>query len=131
MIHSAVGGRSKREKSLARYAALQALNLAFCWGWFAVLGLVALTQYNLDEIAFWLLFGGACAGLYGLRPNVEKAIDMSWAGDVATAASRESAEKLKPVKRRIDMAFSIIVLVLLVLFLALWTLQIFQRIGSG
>src|SRR6266516_384764 len=90
-------------RSLARYATLQALALVFCWGWFAVWGLIALTEYELDQPQFWLLFGSACAGLYGLRPNLERAIDRMWVGNkTAPAAIAEKIAQLRPVKRRID-----------------------------
>jgi hypothetical protein len=122
--------KPSRYKSTGLYAALQALNLAFCWGWFAALGLLAILGYDLDQIGFWLLGGAACAGFYGLRPNVERAIDAHWAGDGATAASREKATLLRPIKRRIDMAFSIVVLALLLAVLILWVLQMIQGPSS-
>jgi hypothetical protein len=113
-------------KSLAAYAALQSLALIFCWVWFAALWSVAFFRFSLADLEWWLLVASACAGLYGLRPNLEKAIDAAWlrkgpaTGRPSPAALTERAAQLKPIKRRIDLVFSLIVLGLLVLSLVLW-----------
>ena len=53
----------------------------------------------------------ACAGLYGLRPNLERAIDTAWLQGVKnSSALAERMAQLKPIKRRIDVFFSVVVL---------------------
>jgi hypothetical protein len=95
--------------------------LLFCWGWFGALWGVAVFNFTIGEIEWWLLVLSACFGLYGLRPNLEKAIDSAWLGPKSTpAALAERAAQLKPVKRRIDIVFSLVVIALLLLSAVLW-----------
>ena len=111
-------------KSLALYAALQSASLGFCWIWFAALGIFGVSQYGLDQVQFWLLFGSACAGLYGLRPNLERAIDSMWLREKRTpAAASELIAQLKPVKRRIDVVFTIIIVAIMLILGAVYSLE--------
>ena len=108
-------------KRIAIYAALQSLTLAACWAWFAVLWGVALVWYTMSDLAWWVLVAGACAGVYGLRPNLERAIDTAWLQGVKTSpALAERVAQLRPVKRRIDIFFSIAMLVLVAAGVAIW-----------
>lgn len=76
---------------------------------------MAFFKYTLGDFEWWLLVISACAGLYGLRPNLERAIDSAWLQGIDNAkALAERAAILRPIKRRIDMIFS---LVLVSLFL--------------
>lgn len=119
-------------KSLALYATLQTLAMACCWAWFVVLGLIAYLNFNLDQVEWWFLTGTACAGLYGLRPNLEKAIDKSWLGDTSNAqALLERIAQLRPIKRRIDLIFSISILILFVLAVTLWYSGVFNPGNPG
>jgi hypothetical protein len=102
-------------KSIPLYITLQTLTLFGCWAWFGGLWSVAFFKYTLGDFEWWLLVISACAGLYGLRPNLERAIDSAWLQGIDNAkALAERAAILRPIKRRIDMIFS---LVLVSLFL--------------
>jgi hypothetical protein len=103
------------------YITLQALALAGCWTWFALLWAIAFFGYTLGDIEWWVLVAAACAGLYGLRPNLERAIDTAWLQGVKTSAAlAERVAQLKPIKRRIDLFFSVLVLVLFIIGALLW-----------
>ncbi len=106
---------------IALYATLQTLTLAACWIWFAVLWSIALFSYTLGDFEWWVLVASASAGVYGLRPNLERAIDAAWLHGVKTSSALAArAAQLKPVKRRIDILFSIAMLVLVVVGAILW-----------
>lgn len=108
-------------RSIVLYVILQTAALIFCWGWFAVWWSVAFFSFRLDQFEWWLLFATSLAGLYGLRPNLERAIDHYWIGAKSTpTAVKERAEQLRPVKRRIDVIFSLTLSVLLVVTLVIW-----------
>jgi len=108
-------------KRIALYATLQTLTLAGCWIWFAVLWSVALFSYTLGDLEWWVLVAAASAGVYGLRPNLERAIDTAWLQSVKTSAALAArAAQLRPVKRRIDILFSITMLVLVAVGAVLW-----------
>src|SRR6266571_4062350 len=110
-------------KRIRLYATLQALTLAGCWLWFALLWSVALFTYTLGDVEWWVLVAAASAGLYGLRPNLERAIDSTWLQGVrSSAALAERVAQLKPVKRRIDIIFSAAVLLLVGGAAVLWLL---------
>ena len=98
------------------YAFLQTLTLVACWTWFAGLWSLAFFQFSLEEdIEWWFLVASACAGLYGLRPNLERAIDTAWLRGINhPKALAERIAQLKPIKRRINLIFSVALLVLLV-----------------
>ncbi len=105
------------QKSLRVYALLQTLTLCLTWLWFGVLWLIAFVNFNLDNLEWWLLVGSACAALYGLRPNLERAIDTAWLQGIAdTKALGERFAQLKPVKRRVFAISSLIVLALFAVF---------------
>ena len=115
-------------KRIRLYITLQALTLAGCWIWFALLWTVAFFGYSLGDIEWWVLVAAATAGLYGLRPNLERAIDTAWLQGVKNSATlAERAAQLKPIKRRIDIFFSVIVLALFIAAVALWV--IFGALG--
>jgi hypothetical protein len=119
-------------KRLRLYITLQALTLAGCWIWFALLWSVAFFAYSLGDIQWWVLVAAACAGLYGLRPNLERAIDTAWLlGVKNTAALTERVAQLKPIKRRIDVLFSVIVLALFIISVALWTIFVTFGVDVG
>jgi hypothetical protein len=109
-------------RSIRLYAALQVAALLSCWIWFLVLlGISTVQNYTMAQLEWWVLIGAACAGLFGLRPNLERAIDRTWLGDLKNpAALAERAAELKPVKRRIDIIFSLVLLALVVVSLVLW-----------
>jgi hypothetical protein len=109
-------------RSIRLYAALQVAALIGCWSWFLVLlGISTLENYTMAQFEWWVLIAGACAGLFGLRPNLERAIDRTWLGDPKNpAAVAERAAELKPIKRRIDITFSLVLLALVVLSLVFW-----------
>lgn len=114
-------------KSLSLYVALQSLTLFGCWAWFAGLWAVAFFSYNLDNLEWWLLVISACAGLYGLRPNLERAIDTAWLqGITNTKALTERAAILRPIKRRIDLIFSLVVVSLLLILALLWGIGVIR-----
>ena len=103
-------------RSLTLYAVLQLLALIFCWGWFAVLWAVAAFNYQIGDFQWWLLVATGMAGLYGLKPNLEKAIDRVWLGNSRnTQALTERVAQLKPIKRRIDVVFSLVLIGILVI----------------
>lgn len=119
--------QTQPEKSITLYIALHSLTLFGCWIWFAGLWSVAFFNYDFGDLEWWLLVISACAGLYGLRPNLEKAIDTAWLQGVSnTQALAERAAVLRPIKRRIDLIFSIIVISLLTIGLVLWMSGVFQ-----
>jgi hypothetical protein len=102
------------------YVVLQALTLCGCWTWFAALWTIAFFNYSLGDLEWWLLVAAACAGLYGLRPNLERAIDAAWLKGVnGKEALQERISQLRPIKRRIDLTFSFGVLILLVILVIL------------
>lgn len=106
---------------IALYVTLQSLTLAGCWAWFALLWTMAFFNYSLGDLEWWVLVATACAGLYGLRPNLERAIDTAWLQGLKTSAAlAERIAQLKPIKRRIDMLFSIIVIVLFIIGVGIW-----------
>jgi hypothetical protein len=108
-------------KRIAIYAALQSLVITFCWLWFGVLWSIALFTYTMSDLEWWVLVATACAGVYGLRPNLERAIDTAWLQGVKTSdALTARVAQLRPVKRRIDVLFSIIVIVLVGVGTVIW-----------
>lgn len=101
------------QKSLRLYALLQSLALLLTWSWFAALWSLAFFNFDLGNVEWWLLVGSACAALYGVRPNLERAIDTAWLQGIADkTALAERFAQLKPVKRRVFVIFTLIVLVL-------------------
>jgi hypothetical protein len=120
-------------RSIRLYAALQVAALIGCWSWFLVLlGISAIQNYTMAQSEWWVLLAAACAGLFGLRPNLEKAIDRTWVGDLTnTAAAAERAAMLKPVKRRIDIIFSLFLLVLVIATVLLWYVTGVGTTGAG
>lgn len=124
-------GNRNNQKSLTVYAMLQTLTLLVTWGWFAALWSVAIVSFTLEDLEWWLLVGSACAGLYGLRPNLERAIDTAWLqGITDTKALGERFAELKPIKRRVSLIFSIGTLALLTILLVFYTFS-FIRITPG
>lgn len=108
---------------LALYATLQSLTLVGCWIIFVALWTFALFNYDMDNLEWWLLVGVACMGVYGLRPNLERAIDTAWLGDSKNSqALAERVAQLRPIKRRIDILFSVGVIALFVVGLIIWTI---------
>ena len=122
MRGSEVENKPLSQKSLRIYALLQTLTLVACWTWFAGLWSLAFFQYSLEEdIEWWFLVASACAGLYGLRPNLERAIDTAWLKGISNPkALAERIAQLKPIKRRINLIFSAALLVLLVVITILY-----------
>jgi len=121
-------------RSIRLYAVLQVAALIGCWSWFLVLLSISTIQnYTMAQFEWWVLIGAACAGLFGLRPNLEKAIDRTWLGDIKNPAmAAERAAVLKPVKRRIDIIFSLLLLVLAILSVVLWYSGFFGVVaGAG
>jgi hypothetical protein len=126
-----VNGKPYSGRSLVLYGTLQTLVLIFCWGWFAALWSAAFFRFTLTQIEWWLLVASACAGLYGLRPNLERAIDSAWLGKPSTpAVLNERAAYLKPIKRRIDLVFSVIVIAILVALIVLWYSGVLRTNGT-
>lgn len=124
-------GNQKNEKSLTLYAVLQTITLLVTWGWFAALWSVAIVLFTLEDLEWWLLVASACAGLYGLRPNLERAIDTAWLqGITDSKALGERFAQLKPIKRRVAVIFSLVTLALLTLLLAFYSLS-FLNLGPG
>jgi hypothetical protein len=118
-------------RRIALYVLLQTLTLVGCWIWFAVLWSIAFFSYTLADFEWWLLVGTAVMGLYGLRPNLERAIDAAWLRGIKNSkALAERVNQLKPIKRRIDVMFSIAVLVLLVLAALIWFSLTLAGIGG-
>jgi len=105
-------------RRMALYVLLQILILVFCWGWFAALWSIAFFNYDYDQIEWWLLFGSGLAGLYGLRPNLERAVDAYWLGkSTQKDLLKERAAQLTPVKKRIDLVFSVLLIAMLAVLL--------------
>jgi len=110
---------------MALYATLQTLTLAGCWLWFGVLWTIAFFSYSIDRVEWWVLVVAACAGVYGLRPNLERAIDTAWLQGVKTSSALAArVAQLRPVKRRIDITFSVLVLGLAAIALVIWVTSI-------
>jgi|GEM_PF-4977540 len=119
-------------KSRRLYIALHTLALVACWAWFAGLWGIAFFQFTLGDFEWWLLVASACAGLYGLRPNLERAIDTAWLKGINNSkALSERVAQLRPIKRRIDLVFSITVLVLLLIGTALYFGRVIPLDGRG
>lgn len=115
-------GKQDNQKSLTLYAVLQTLTLVVTWGWFAALWSVAIVLFTLQDLEWWLLVASACAGLYGLRPNLERAIDAAWLKGISDSkALGERFAQMKPIKRRVAIIFSLVTLGLLTLLLVLYT----------
>jgi len=110
---------------------MQTIAMAACWLWFGVLWSVAVVNYSFADPAAWLLLASACAGLFGLRPNLERAIDRVWLQGYTTTPKvvAERLSQLRPIKRRIDIVFSLAVF-LAVLLLILSANGVFD-LGSG
>ncbi len=124
-------GNQKNQKSLTLYAVLQTLTLLVTWGWFAALWSVAIVAFTLEDLEWWLLVASACAGLYGLRPNLERAIDTAWLqGITDSKALGERFAQLKPIKRRVAVIFSLVTLTLLTLLLAFYSFS-FLTLRTG
>jgi hypothetical protein len=113
--------RRTEPKSLSLYAFLHAATLCVSWGWFAGLWAVAIYGgYTPGDFEWWLLAASGLAGFYGLRPNLERAIDSAWLKGVDNQKLlQERVAQLRPIKRRIDLVFTLVVLGLLVVFAAL------------
>ena len=115
-----MNNKSTAPRSLQMYVVLQTLTLCGCWTWFAALWTIAFFNYTLGDLEWWLLVAAATAGLYGLRPNLERAIDAAWLKGVSgREALQERIAQLRPIKRRIDLTFSLGVLILLVFLVIL------------
>jgi len=105
-------------RRIALYVVLQSATLVFCWAWFGILWSVAFFNFSYDQVEWWLLFGSGLAGLYGLRPNLERAIDSYWLGAKTNPTQlKERAAQLLPVKRRIDVIFSLLLIAIFVIVL--------------
>lgn len=114
------------QKSLRLYAILQTATLLLTWLWFGGLWTFAFFSFSLDNLEWWLLVGSACAALYGVRPNLERAIDTAWLqGITDTTALSERFAQLKPVKRR---AFVTVTLGVLAFFFVVLVYGIFTGI---
>ena len=112
--------KSTAPRSLQLYVVLQTLTLCGSWTWFAALWTIAFFNYSPGSLEFWLLLAAACAGVYGLRPNLERAIDAAWLKGVSgREALQERIAQLRPIKRRIDLTFSLGLLVLLLIMVIL------------
>lgn len=119
-------------KRIVLYALLQASSLAVCWIWFAALWSFAFFVYSWEQFEWWLLVAAACAGLYGLRPNLERAIDTAWLQGLKSApAVAERVAQLRPIKRRIDLIFTVSVVGLLLAGLVLYGALLFLTGGRG
>lgn len=118
-------------RRIALYALLQTSVLLVCWGWFAFWWWQAY-YFHLDQIEWWLLFGTSFAGLFGLRPNLERAIDAAWIGKQTNKLLVEQRiAQLRPVKRRIDLAFSVVLIILLAALLAVQGTGLLQGSSPG
>ena len=96
-----------------------------CWIIFVTLGTFALMNYDLGDVGFWALLAVACMAVYGLRPNLERAIDTAWLSDVKNPqVLTERVAQLRPIKRRIDIFFSVGVIVLFLAGAAVWAILI-------
>jgi membrane protein required for beta-lactamase induction len=92
---------------------------------FVALWTFALFNYDLGDFEWWLLVAVACMGVYGLRPSLERAIDTAWLGDVKNSqALAERVAQLRPIKRRIDILFSVGVVAFFVLGVIIWTILV-------
>jgi hypothetical protein len=112
--------RGPNVHNLRLYVTLQAVSSLFCWAWFAGLWAFAL-NYSLGDLGWWLLVLSACAGLYGLRPNLERAIDSAWLRGISNSkVLAERVAELRPIKRRIDLIFSMLVFAFLMVLLFVW-----------
>ena len=111
-----MGDRPFGGKSLRLYGALQMLVLAFCWGWFAILWTLSFTGSGFADPGAWFLLASGAAGLFGLRPNLEKAIDSLWLKEYKSQPKvmAQKASQLVPIKKRIDLIFSLVLMVLLI-----------------
>jgi hypothetical protein len=119
------GNAPQPPKNLALYATLQSLTLIVCWIIFVTLGTFALMNYDLGDVGCWLLLAVACMAVYGLRPNLERAIDTAWLSDVKNQqALTDRVAQLRPIKRRIDIFFSVGVIVLFLAGAILWAILI-------
>ncbi len=115
------------QKSITLYIVLQSLTLVACWVWFGGLWSVAFFGFAPEDLEWWFLVAAACAGLYGLRPNLERAIDAAWLKGITNSkALAERAAQLRPVKRKIDLLFSAIVIATLLLVSALYFSGVFH-----
>lgn len=112
-------------RPLSLYAALQSATLVGCWIIFVSLWTFALFNYDLGDVEWWVLVAVACMGVYGLRPSLERAIDTAWLGDVKNSeALAARVAQLRPIKRRIDIFFSIGVASIFVLGIIIWSILI-------
>ncbi len=103
-------------KSIRLYILLQVLSLGACWVWFVAVGSVAIFGYTMSDFEWWLLFGAALAGIFGLRPNLERAIDVVWLQGIKTSSDlSERISQLRPIKRRIDFFFTLAVVAIFVI----------------
>ncbi len=118
-------------KSIRLYVFLQSATLVICWLWFAALWSVAFFNYTWEDFEWWLLVATACAGLYGLRPNLERAIDAAWLqGLKSSQAVAERIAQLRPVKRRIDLVFTAAVVTLMLAALIIYLVLLLSGNGS-
>ena len=116
---------TSNQKSLTVYAVLQTLTLFLTWGWFSALWAVAMVAFTMMDLEWWLLVASACAGLYGLRPNLERAIDTAWLkGITDSKALGERFAQMKPIKRRVAVTFSLVTLALLTLLLVFFAFNL-------
>ena len=116
-------------KALSLYVTLQSLVLLVSWAWFAALSSSAFLRYTVADAGWWLLVGAACAGFFGLRPNLERAIDAAWFG--RDAADRGTPEQIKPIKRWIDVVVSFVIVVLVLVYVLLWYASAIYSSSSG
>jgi membrane protein required for beta-lactamase induction len=117
--------RPLTRKSILLYVALQSITVLACWIWFAGLWSLASFNFGFGDIEWYLLVAAACAGLYGLRPNLEKAIDAAWLRGLNNAnAVAERVARLRPIKRRIDLIFSIVLIGILLIVVAIWGISL-------
>lgn len=124
--------RSGNQKSLRLYALLQTASLVATWGWFAALWSVAIVAFTLEDLEWWFLVISACAGLYGLRPNLERAIDTAWLQGISdTKALGERFSQLKPIKRRVSVIFSLVTLAILTLLLIFYAVNFLSAGGRA
>ncbi len=109
------------------YTALQSVTLLACWAWFGGLWSIAFFGFSPGDLEWWFLVVSACAGLYGLRPNLERAIDTAWLKGVTNSkVLAERAAELRPLKRKIDLLFSAVVIVILLLVSVLYISGVFH-----
>jgi hypothetical protein len=102
------------QRSLRMYALAQTLAVIPTWGWLAVLWTVAIFLYSPGQFEWWLLVGSGFAGAYGLRPNLERAIDTAWLeGITDTRALGERFAQMRPIKQRVALISAVAMLGLL------------------